>query len=188
MIVTAKNLSQPHSFEKPEAPTQSQTMARAASLGLARRFARTVRNLILSAWRAYYVHVWGMDIAASATFSLKANLDHSHPRGIHIGPESYIAFGAAILSHDMTRNLRSDTYVGARCFVGAHSIVLPGVRIGDGSIVGAGSVVTKDVPPRSIVAGNPAVIVRSDIQTYRYGCLVDYLGEGASPPGPADAC
>jgi maltose O-acetyltransferase len=46
-------------------------------------------------------------------------------------------------------------------WVGAGSIVLPGVRIGTGSIVGAGSVVTRDVPPRTVVAGNPARAVRS---------------------------
>ena len=44
--------------------------------------------------------------------------------------------------------------------VGAMSIILRGVTIGKGSIIGAGSVVTKDVPPYSIVAGNPAWIVR----------------------------
>jgi acetyltransferase-like isoleucine patch superfamily enzyme len=46
---------------------------------------------------------------------------------------------------------------------------MPGVRIGHSSIVAAGAVVTKDVPPRSIVAGNPAKIIRSDIEVGRYG-------------------
>jgi maltose O-acetyltransferase len=46
-------------------------------------------------------------------------------------------------------------------WVGAGVVVLPGVRIGTGSIVGAGSVVTKDVPPWTVVAGNPARAVRS---------------------------
>jgi maltose O-acetyltransferase len=45
-------------------------------------------------------------------------------------------------------------------WLGARSIVLPGVTIGEGSCVGAGSVVTKDVPPRTFVAGVPAVEVR----------------------------
>jgi acetyltransferase-like isoleucine patch superfamily enzyme len=45
-------------------------------------------------------------------------------------------------------------------WVGAMSIVLKGITIGEGSIVGAGSVVTKDVPPWTIVAGNPAKIIR----------------------------
>lgn len=46
-------------------------------------------------------------------------------------------------------------------WLGARSIVLKGVTIGPGSVVGAGSVVTIDVPPRTIVAGNPARVVRS---------------------------
>jgi acetyltransferase-like isoleucine patch superfamily enzyme len=45
-------------------------------------------------------------------------------------------------------------------WIGAMSIVLKGVTIGEGAIVGAGSVVTKDVPPWTIVAGNPAQIIR----------------------------
>lgn len=45
-------------------------------------------------------------------------------------------------------------------WIGARSIILPGVRIGRGSVVGAGSVVTKDVPECCVVAGNPARVVR----------------------------
>jgi acetyltransferase-like isoleucine patch superfamily enzyme len=46
------------------------------------------------------------------------------------------------------------------CWIGASSVVLAGVKIGQGSIVGAGSVVTKNVAPYSIVAGNPAKLIR----------------------------
>jgi maltose O-acetyltransferase len=45
-------------------------------------------------------------------------------------------------------------------WIGARSIILQGVRIGSGAIVGAGAVVTKDVPPYAIVAGNPAQVIR----------------------------
>ena len=44
--------------------------------------------------------------------------------------------------------------------IGARSIILKGVHIGQGAVVGAGSVVTKDVPPFTIVAGNPAKVVK----------------------------
>lgn len=50
--------------------------------------------------------------------------------------------------------------VGNDVWIGAAAIILKGVTIGDGAVVGAGSVVTKDVPARAIVVGNPARIVR----------------------------
>ena len=45
-------------------------------------------------------------------------------------------------------------------WIGRGAVILPGVRVGKGSIVGAGAVVTKDVPPRSVVSGAPARIIR----------------------------
>jgi acetyltransferase-like isoleucine patch superfamily enzyme len=50
---------------------------------------------------------------------------------------------------------------------------MPNVTIGDEVIVAAGSVVTKDVPSNSIVAGNPAKIIKSDIHTVEYGMLAE---------------
>jgi acetyltransferase-like isoleucine patch superfamily enzyme len=112
-----------------------------------------------------------MNIDQTAKFSLSAKLDLTHPTGIHLGPESYVAFGASVMTHDMTRGLYLDTRIGRRCFIGARSLILPGVRIGDESIVAAGSVVTKDVPPRCIVAGNPARVIREQIEVGPYGRL-----------------
>lgn len=51
--------------------------------------------------------------------------------------------------------------IGNDVWIGGHSTILPGVTIGDGAVVAAGSVVTKDVPPRSLVAGNPAEFKKS---------------------------
>jgi lipopolysaccharide O-acetyltransferase len=51
-------------------------------------------------------------------------------------------------------------FIGDRVWIGEQACILPGVKIGEGAIVGAGSVVTRDVPANSIVAGNPARILR----------------------------
>ncbi|WP_305037222.1 DapH/DapD/GlmU-related protein [Kineococcus sp. TRM81007] len=133
---------------------------------------RWLRKGIVGVKRAVNVHVWGMDIHPTATFSLSARFDRTHPQGIHIGERSYVALEAIVLAHDMTRAKKTHTRIGRHCFVGAGSIVLPGVTIGDGSIVAAGAVVTKDVPPASIVAGSPARVIRSDIVVGPYGRLV----------------
>ncbi|KYZ75500.1 chloramphenicol acetyltransferase [Anaerosporomusa subterranea] len=55
---------------------------------------------------------------------------------------------------------KGDTIIGNDVWIGYESIVMPGVRIGDGAIVAAKSVVTKDVPPYTIVGGDPAQIIK----------------------------
>jgi acetyltransferase-like isoleucine patch superfamily enzyme len=132
---------------------------------------KTLRRLLVTLKRIYLNNVWGMDLDATCDFSLSTRFDKTFPSGIHVGAESYIAFDAAILSHEMIRALRAHTRIGRRCYIGARSIIMPGIIVGDGSVVAAGSVVTKDVPARSIVAGNPAKIIRSDIDTGPYGRL-----------------
>ena len=131
-----------------------------------------LRTALVDIKRAYYNKVWGMDLHPSCTFSLSARFDRTYPKGVHVGAETYVAFDAAILTHDRTRKLYAHTRIGKRCFIGARSIILPGVTIGDECVVGSGAIVTKNVPPRSIVAGNPAVIVRSDIVVGPFGQFI----------------
>ncbi|MFW5394146.1 CatB-related O-acetyltransferase, partial [Yersinia sp. 2544 StPb PI] len=52
------------------------------------------------------------------------------------------------------------TVIGNDVWFGANSLILKGINIGDGAVIGAGAVVTKDVPPYAIVAGNPAKIIK----------------------------
>ncbi len=132
-----------------------------------------LRRAIVDVKRFTYNRVWGMDIHPTATFSLSVRFDKTYPKGVHVGADSYIAFDVAILAHDMTRGLYLHTRIGERCFVGGRSVILPGIEIGDGCVVGAGSVVTKSVPPGCIVAGNPARILRRDVEVGRYGRFPD---------------
>lgn len=85
--------------------------------------------------------------------------------GITIGDETQIAANVQLISnnHDLEdRNVITckPINIGKRVWVGAGATILPGVTIGDNSVVGAGSVVTKDVPKDTIVAGNPAKVIK----------------------------
>jgi acetyltransferase-like isoleucine patch superfamily enzyme len=128
-----------------------------------------LRRLLVALKRFYYVRVFGMDLHPTVQFSLSAYLDRTYPRGVHVGANSWIALKTVILTHDRTRGLYLHTRIGKNCFIGACSVVMPGVQIGDNVVVAAGSVVVKDVPDRCIVAGNPAKIIRTDINVIEYG-------------------
>ena len=132
-----------------------------------------LRSVLVKSRYLYYTKLWGMDIHPTATFSLSVKFDRTFPKGMHIGAYTYIAFDAAILTHDRTRRMYSHTRIGRNCFIGARSIILPGVEVGDNCVVGTGSVVTKNVPPNSIVAGNPAKIIRENIKVGPYGQFLD---------------
>lgn len=140
---------------------------------------QAVRYVVLAMRRWFLVRVYNMDIAPSARISWGTRLDKTHPKGIHVGEESYCASGSLILSHDYSRGIKKDTCIGKRCFIGANAIVLPGVHIGNSVVVGAGAVVTKDVPACCIVGGNPARIIRRGIATSRFGQVV---GQSESVP------
>lgn len=132
------------------------------------KFLRLRHLLVRTKWRIL-TSFWGMDIHSSVEFSLSARFDTTFPKGVHIGEQTYIAFDAAILTHDRTRGLYRHTRIGKNTFIGARSIIMPGVTIGDECIVGAGAVVVKDVPFRTIVAGNPAVVIKSGLPLKAYG-------------------
>jgi acetyltransferase-like isoleucine patch superfamily enzyme len=131
-------------------------------LGFLRRFLTNIR-------RRVFISIMGMDIHPTVEMSLSAKPDMTFPKGVHIGPHSYLAFNARILTHDRTRGLYLHTRIGENCFIGGESLILPGVTIGNNCVIGAGSVVTRDVPDCSIAAGNPAKVIRSDIEVGPYG-------------------
>jgi acetyltransferase-like isoleucine patch superfamily enzyme len=143
---------------------------------LARRLVLALRESLITV-RLHLLRRAGMEIGRDCLISLRARLDRTNPRGIHIGDGVLIAFDAVIFAHDLSRHFHADTYIGRNCFIGAQAIVMAGVRIGDGCIVGAGAVVTRDVPAGCIVAGNPARILREGVVTRKWGILAQAYEE-----------
>lgn len=135
------------------------------------RIRNLVRLVVINIAHFVYTKVYEMNIDKSARVSFGAKLDKTNPKGINIGMESYIASGAIIFTHDFSRNIKTKTFIGERCFIGANAIIMPGVKVGDEVIVGSGAVVTKDVPSNCIVAGNPARILKEKITTNKFGQL-----------------
>jgi acetyltransferase-like isoleucine patch superfamily enzyme len=95
-------------------------------------------------------------------------------KSIRIGTGTIIGSGAMIIDNDFhafddaSQQWKNEysararpILIGRHVFIGTRAIILKGVTIGDRAIVGAGAVVTRDVPARSIVAGNPASLVQS---------------------------
>ncbi len=70
-------------------------------------------------------------------------------------------------------------HIGNDCWLGANVVVCPGVTIGDGCVIGAGAVVTRDVPPRSFAAGNPCRVIReitdADSMKHKPEILAEYI-------------
>ncbi len=127
------------------------------------RWLRVLRNrlLLLSATRQ------GLRLGENVRIMGKPQFG-SEPYLISIGNNVTISHGVAFLTHDGATWVfrRRPQYEGMMrfgridieddCFIGARAILMPGIRIGRGSIVGAGAVVTKSVPPGTVVAGVPA--------------------------------
>ncbi|HDR4604255.1 MULTISPECIES: sugar O-acetyltransferase [Bacillus] len=87
--------------------------------------------------------------------------------GIHIRDNCMIGMNVTIatLNHGLTLETRNTTYafpvtIGENVWIGSSATILPGVTIGNNSVVAAGAVVTKDVPANTVVAGVPAKVVK----------------------------
>ncbi len=112
----------------------------------------------------------GMQIGRGTFVAHNAYIDPGHPWLVSIGEDSGLSPGVIVLVHDasmrqhMGHTRLARVAIGDRVFVGAGAIILPGTRIGDDCIVAAGAVVRGDIPPNSMVVGNPAKVV-SDVSS-----------------------
>ena len=107
-------------------------------------------------WRVR-LHRWrGVKIGRHVWIGYDAMIETSHPHLVTIGDRSTIGIRATIIAHNREQR---GVVIEEDVTIGAGAIVLPNVTIGRGAIVTAGSVVTKSVPPKTMMQGNPAKAV-----------------------------
>lgn len=121
---------------------------------------------------------WGCNMHVGKNFYANFNLTVVDDVDIYIGDSVMIAPNVVIATgtHPICPELREKAYqynlpvhIGNRVWIGAGAIILPGVTIGDDSVIGAGSVVTKDVPSGVVAVGNPCRVLRKiDDKDYEY--------------------
>lgn len=132
---------------------------------------RPLRLFLTGLRRRWLEWRMGISIHPSASISLSSRFVGGQPGGISVGADTLVAFKTLLDARDLATGRIRPIRIGERCFIGGGSMVMPGVTIADEVIVAAGAVVFDDVPPRSIVAGNPARVVRSGIKVGRFGRL-----------------
>jgi acetyltransferase-like isoleucine patch superfamily enzyme len=125
------------------------------------------RFMIPSGLRVRLYRAMGAHIAPHVYIGLDTILDDTYPELITMEEDSGVTFRLVIATHDaevgpdgQLREVVAPVHIGARSWIAAGSVVMPGVRIGADTIVGAGSVVTEDVPSGVIAVGNPCRVIK----------------------------
>jgi len=113
-----------------------------------------------------YLQSAGVEIGKNTMISLGAKIDTRRGK-IVIGDNCTITHGTVILSHDAAAarmnkpKTEVTTIIEDNVFIGVNSVILSGVTICSNSIIGAGSVVTRNIPPSSVAVGNPAKVMKT---------------------------
>ena len=138
-----------------------------------------LRNILLPYQKGINVTIWD-HVQIDSPSKLKIGNNVSVNRGciLHAGGEIEIGndvlIGPAVIIYsqnhsyrDLSKKIINQGYntkkvnIGSNGWIAANAIILPGVTIGEGAVVAAGSVVTKDVDPNTIVGGNPAIFIKN---------------------------
>lgn len=123
----------------------------------------------------------GIDVGEHTIFydPFSQRIDRERPWMLKIGDYCKITHGVIILTHDYSRSVLRRVYgdivgeakfttVGNNVFIGMNSIILMGATIGNNVIIGAGSVVSGNIPDNCVAAGNPAKVIRTLDEHYKY--------------------
>ena len=134
------------------------------------------------------VHMsYGNHVFLGERFYANFNLTLIDDGEIHIGDQVMIGPNVTIcttghpvypLYRKMTAHYSLPIHIGNNVWIGAHSVILPGVTIGDNSVIGAGSIVTRDIPANVVAVGNPCRVKRKiserDRDYYFRDLMVDF--------------
>lgn len=123
--------------------------------------------------RPILIRKMGCHVGKNTFFGDYVRMDTSYADMIYIGDYTHITSGCRLLCHqrDLTGYCVGDNaadlgyktgeiHIGKGVMVGMETIIMPGVTIGDGAIIGAGSIVTRDIPAWTIAIGRPAKVVK----------------------------
>lgn len=102
-----------------------------------------------------------MDVGKRTSFALMAMPDVMFPERITVGDNSIIGYNTTILAHEylIDEYRIGDVVIGEDVLIGANTTILPGVKIGDGAIVSAASLVNCDIPAGAFAGGNPVKVI-----------------------------
>lgn len=122
----------------------------------------------------FYPYLWienGRNLVIEDDVDLAMGVVLVSPGGLRIGARTLVGYRTQIFSTNhlipgptekifSAGHTKNPVNIGADVWIGAAAVILPGVTIGDGAVIAAGSIVTKDVPPLAIVGGVPARLIR----------------------------
>lgn len=132
-------------------------------------FSELTGSVIPESFRLFppFTSDFGQNIHIGENVFINSGCRFQDQGGIWLGDGALIGHNVVIatLDHDLDPASRQVMHpkpvvIGNDVWIGAGAIIVPGVRIGDGAVVGAGSVVTRDVEPRNVVVGSPARVIK----------------------------
>jgi acetyltransferase-like isoleucine patch superfamily enzyme len=139
-------------------------------VGVLRIFRKVALNLSQSRWAPNRLRVrllkWGgVNVGKNIFLGEGVVIDTIRPDLLTIGDNTLITARCMILTHFYKNGnfYYGDVKIGSGCFIGMNTIIANSVTIGDNSVIGAGSIVTKDIPAGEVWAGNPAKFIKKRI-------------------------